>query len=83
MALTENHVKHVCMLGHPEYECPYLYMANDKNNNNVFVCLKKTVHKKLLDSKMNTLSRRKNKNTQGNCPGYFAFLNIKQGYDVD
>lgn len=91
MALSQNQLKHVCMINGGYRQCRYL--AQDEQDYSKWYCLKKTGQAKQidedLDDTLESLKQRKmNYKTQGlpvgdNCNGYPLLKIIDQGYDVD
>lgn len=88
MAITDKHAEHVCKYGCGYQQCKYL-----EDNRSGFVCLKKSPMRDIIEEDYEDEVRRlakgrKTPKSEGlpsgdNCPGYYPFKNLPQGYDVD
>lgn len=86
MALSDKHVKDICMLGCNDKQCRFLD-TSDNYNSYTFQCLKKTSFKDEINKSTNTFIKdNNNKKVVGvplgdNCKGYLPLSTLVQGYD--
>jgi hypothetical protein len=92
MALTQKHVKDVCLVNGGHLGCRYLDEDLDDNGNAVWICRKLTSDRDIIDleveefldhMKLNGQDPAKSGQPMGdNCKGYIKLNHKKQGYDV-
>lgn len=93
MALTQNQVKHVCMLYSGTDQCRYIDEDLDDDGNIVYVCKKMSPEKSIVDIEVKEFLDDMKKSGQDpakqgvplgdNCKGYIKLTVKQQGYDLD
>lgn len=87
MTLTENHIRHVCLLGSEDVTKTCRYLMNDELEPDKWYCLKMMAEDKAdIDQVVELWSSRPKSGpvpSGDNCQGYPLFKHIPQGYDVD
>jgi hypothetical protein len=92
MALTQQHLKSVCVVNGGHLQCRYLDEEVDDQGRMVHVCKKKSPDKKIIDEELIDFYNEMKKtgqdpNKQGvplgdHCGGYIVLKAKQQGYDV-
>ncbi len=92
MALSQKHVKDICMINGLNLQCRYLDEDSDNKGNIVHICRKLSTDKKVIDQELTDFYAEMTKKgtdpaAQGvplgdNCQGYIALKTKQQGFDV-